>query len=226
VTFEVRAGEVLGFCGLMGAGRTEIVRAIYGLDRRRAGTVDLSGSDFAPSSPRHSVRAGVGMVTEDRLRSGSIYSYSVLQNSTLAVVASFRRLAFLNSRAELSAYKSVAARIGIKAASPSTPIGQLSGGNQQKVLLSRWLYRSPRVLILDEPTRGIDVGAKAEIYELIDRMAESGMAVIMVSSELPELLAVSDRIAVVRHGRIVHEQDAATATQEELLAHAFGVERA
>jgi inositol transport system ATP-binding protein len=224
VSFSVRRGEVLGFCGLMGAGRTEIVSGIFGLDPVSGGSIHLNGTTVVIKSPRQAVRLGLGLVTEDRLRSGSIYPFSVMKNSTITVIESFRRLLTIRATPELDAYRTVAAALGIKAGSPDSLIGELSGGNQQKVLISRWLHREPKVLILDEPTRGIDVGAKSEIYALIDQLARRGVAVIVVSSEIPELFAVCDRIAVVRHGRLVAEHDAHETSSEELLSEAFGVQ--
>lgn len=223
VSFDVSQGEVFGLCGLMGAGRTEIVSTIFGLNRRTAGTVRLNGRETDPRSPREAVAAGFGMVTEDRLRSGSIYTYSVMKNSTIPVIRRLRRRGFLHSGREAEAYARVAKLLHIRSSSRHALIGELSGGNQQKVLVSRWLHQAPKVLILDEPTRGIDVGAKAEIYDVIDEVASQQVAVIVVSSELPELLAICDRIAVIHQGRLVHIEPGATATQESLLAHAFGV---
>lgn len=223
VSFDVAEGEVFGFCGLMGAGRTEIVSTLFGLNRRTAGTVWLNGKETDPRSPREAVAAGFGMVTEDRLRSGSIYTYSVMKNSTMPVIRQMRSRGFIDAGREAEAYARVKELLRIRSTSRNTLIGELSGGNQQKVLVSRWLHRAPKVLILDEPTRGIDVGAKAEIYDVIDEVASRQVAVVVVSSELPELLAICDRIAVIHQGRLVHIEPGATATQESLLAHAFGV---
>ena len=193
VSFQVREGEILGFSGLMGAGRTEIMRGLYGLDPVDAGEVFLNGKSLHITSPKAAVNAGIGMVTEDRLTSGGIATLSVMN------------------------------KLSIKCNTPNDLIRQLSGGNQQKVIISRWILKNPRVIIMDEPTRGIDVGAKQEVYKIMEELAGMGMAIILISSELPEILALSDRICVVRNGRIVHETEPDKTTQEDLMTYAFGV---
>ncbi len=225
VNFQVRAGEVVGFCGLMGAGRTEILQAIFGIDKKDSGNVFVQGKEVFIRSPRDAVSAGIGMVTEDRLRQGAIYTMSVMHNATLAV---FNRLCnkihYNSPRKEEKLFAEKANDLSVKYSSPKAKIGELSGGNQQKVIIERWLLTEPKVLLLDEPTRGIDVGAKSEIYALIDRMSKEGKAVVMVSSEMPELLSLCDRIFVVHEGRIVFECPREKATQELLMHYAFGLE--
>ncbi len=224
INFQVRAGEVVGFCGLMGAGRTEILNAIFGIDKKDSGRVYIKGEEVFIRSPKEAVAAGIGMVTEDRLRQGAIYTMSVMHNATLAV---FNRLCnkihYNSPRKEEKLFTEKANDLSVKYSSPKAKIGELSGGNQQKVIIERWLLTEPKVLMLDEPTRGIDVGAKSEIYTLIDRMSRDGKAVVMVSSEMPELLSLCDRIFVVYEGRIVFECPREKATQELLMHYAFGL---
>lgn len=224
VNFQVRAGEVVGLCGLMGAGRTEILRAVFGIDKKDAGSVYVQGKEAVIYSPKEAVAAGIGMVTEDRLRQGVIYTMSVMHNATLAV---FNRLCnkihYSSPRKEEKLFREKANDLSVKYSSPKAKIGELSGGNQQKVIIERWLLTEPKILLLDEPTRGIDVGAKSEIYELIDRMSKEGKAIVMASSEMPELLSLCDRILVVYQGRIVFECPREEATQERLMHYAFGL---
>lgn len=224
INFQVRAGEILGFYGLMGAGRTEIMRAIFGLDDYAWGEIMIDGKKVEIRNPSQAVENNIGMLTEDRLRLGVIYTMSIMGNATLATFRKLcNRLGMFTARREKEKFLSKSGSLRIKYASENNLIGSLSGGNQQKVLLERWMLTDPRILIVDEPTRGIDVGAKQEIYELIDEMAKQGMAVVLVSSELPEVLAMSDRIIVVRGGRQVYECSHDEADQITLVSHAFGV---
>lgn len=222
VSFSVRAGEIVGFSGLMGAGRSEIMRAIYGLDRYDSGKIYLDGKEKVYHVPEAAVADGIGMVTEDRLRTGILPTLSIMQNTTIANMRGFTKFGFMNAGKEKAMFNNASRSMTVKYTSYKDTITKLSGGNQQKVILSRWISNNPRVLILDEPTRGIDVGAKAEIYGLIHKLAQNGIAIIMVSSEMPELLSTCDRIYVVRDGEIVHESSAEDATQELLAKHAFG----
>lgn len=222
ISFSVREGEIVGFSGLMGAGRSEIMRAIYGLDKYDSGKVFLDGKEKAYHVPEAAVADGIGMVTEDRLRTGILPTLSIMQNTTIANMRGFAKLGFINTRKEKDIFDKASRSMTVKYSSYKDTITKLSGGNQQKVILSRWISNNPRVLILDEPTRGIDVGSKSEIYALIQTLAEEGIAIIMVSSEMPELLGICDRIYVVRDGQIVHETPAAETTQELLAKHAFG----
>jgi len=224
INFSVRRGEVLGFAGLMGAGRTEIIQALFGTARLDSGSVLYQGKPVTIRTPRDAVKTGMGMVTEDRLRTGSIYTLSVMQNGTLVPLRKIaNRFRFFSRTKEYNFFLNEAKKFNIKYTSVDDKIGQLSGGNQQKVIFARWLSDEPKVLILDEPTRGIDVGSKAEIYRLINNLAAQGLAILLISSEMPELLALSDRIMVIREGQIVFEISGKSATQEELISHAFGV---
>lgn len=222
ISFCVHAGEVLGISGLMGAGRSEIVRAIYGLDSYTSGHIYIHGKEIKIKSPKQAVRNGIGMVTEDRMRTGAIYALSIQNNAILADL--FRianQFGIISNKKEKDAFKKMTEETSVKFSSANDLIGNLSGGNQQKVLIGRWLTENIKILILDEPTRGIDVGAKSEIYHLIKNLAMRGMAIIMISSELPELLGMSDRIMVINSGRKVYECENKNVTQEELISYAF-----
>ena len=222
INFHVRKGEVLGFCGLMGAGRSEILRAVFGIDKKTDGVILIRGREVKINSPKDAVQNGLGMVTEDRLRLGIIRALSVMANTT---IASFDKICFktgfFSKRREAKVFTGTANKLAVKYGSPDLLINQLSGGNQQKVVIGRWLLNKPEVLFLDEPTRGIDVGSKNEIYKLIDTLASQGMAIVLVSSELPELFSLCDRIAVVAQGKMVFECPREEATQELLMSHAF-----
>ncbi len=223
VSFQVRAGEILGFSGLVGAGRSEIMRAVFGIDPHTGGEIKINGKAVNIRDTKDAVNCGMGMITEDRLRMGAIHRLSVLANTTISYFDRIcGKLGFYRPSREVQAFRSVADKVAIKYSSPKEPMSQLSGGNQQKVIISRWLLTNPKVLILDEPTRGIDVGSKSEIHRLISTLAQNGMAIIMVSSEMPEILGMCDRIAVVRGGQIVFECARKDATQEILIQHAFG----
>ena len=199
ISFSVRKGEVLGFAGLMGAGRTEIMQAIFGTIRPDSGEVLYLGKPAVIRTPEDAVKIGMGMVTEDRLRTGSIYTMSVMQNGTLVTLRKLaNKFRFFSRTKERNFFIKETEQFNIKYASMDDKIGQLSGGNQQKVIFARWLSDEPKILILDEPTRGIDVGSKIEIYKLIDSLAAQGLAILLISSEMPELLILSNRILVVR----------------------------
>ena len=217
VAFEARAGEVLGFFGLMGAGRTELAKAIVGFDPIRAGRITVGGKPLVPHDTRTGVALGIGLLTEDRKSEGLMLELPVLHNTSLASLADFARLGFVDEGREKSAVQSFIDRFRVKTPGLAQPIKHLSGGNQQKVLLARWLMRGLKVIVVDEPTRGIDVGAKSEIFALIDRLAGEGLAVIMMTSEMPELLGLSDRIAVMAGGRITAMMNRGEATQEAIL---------
>ena len=222
VNFHVRAGEIVGFCGLMGAGRTEIMQSIFGLDPCTGGTVTVAGQTFHPGSTPEAISRGVAMVTEDRLRQGIIAKLPVKQNMTLAYLQKICRLGFIDSKRERRDFQRMRDAMSLKTAGETQEIGSLSGGNQQKAIIAKWLLAQPKVFILDEPTRGIDVGSKAEIYKLIGELAAQGKGIVVVSSELPELMGISDRIYVVCGGRIVHEAVRGEADAQLLMKKAFG----
>jgi ABC-type sugar transport system ATPase subunit len=220
VSFEVRAGEVVGIAGLAGAGRTELLEAIFGAQPAESGAVWVGGTQLDSTDPNRSVREGLGLLTEDRKRSGLCLNLSVAANLTLANVGAIVKGWFLQHRRESALANNYIEKLHIRPPSPARAVGRLSGGNQQKVLLARWLFAGSQVFLLDEPTRGVDVAARAEIYRLINQLAEAGAAVVMVSSDLPELLGMADRILVMRRGRLVAELPARQTTQEEVLKYA------
>ena len=217
ISFEARAGEVLGFFGLMGAGRTELAKAIVGYDPIRTGRISVAGRPLSPHSTRTGVALGIGLLSEDRKTEGLMLDLPVLQNTSLASLDQFARIGFVDEPREKSAVQAFVDRFRIKTPGLGQQIKNLSGGNQQKVLLARWLMRGLKVIVVDEPTRGIDVGAKSEIFALIDELAGQGLAVIMMTSEMPELLGLSDRIAVMAEGRITAIMPRDDATQEKIL---------
>jgi ABC-type sugar transport system ATPase subunit len=218
VSFEVRRGEVLALTGLVGAGRTETARLIFAADRRDAGTVSLDGRPLNLHSPRDAIAAGICLLTEDRKSQGLVLGRSVLENFGLPNMNRFAPGGFLRLRRESAAFDGYVEQMQIKLAGRNQAASTLSGGNQQKIVLAKWLERNAEVIIFDEPTRGIDVGAKYEIYLLINRLAAQGKAVLMISSELPEVLGMSDRILVMHEGRITGEiSDVARATQEQIM---------
>jgi rhamnose transport system ATP-binding protein len=222
VDLEVRAGEIVGLAGLVGSGRTELARVLFGLTPADGGELRLGSRALHVRSPAEAIRAGLAYVPEDRRRHGVIPEMSVAANATLAILRQLRSGPFLDAAREREIAGTFVERFAIKAPSLDTPVAHLSGGNQQKVALARWLATRPSVLILDEPTQGVDVGAKAEIHRLIVDLAAEGLAILMISSEMPEILGMSDRIAVMRGGTIVATLDRAVATQERLLALALG----
>lgn len=222
VSFDVRAGEILGLAGLVGAGRTEVARLLFGLAPRDSGTIRLDGRAIDIRTPAEAVAHGIAFVPEDRRRHGVILEMSVADNTTLAVLRRISSRGWLDSAREAALAAEYVVRLGVKTPSIDVPAGSLSGGNQQKVALARWLATDPKVLLLDEPTQGIDVGAKSEIHRLMGDLAARGLAIVMISSELPEILGMSDRIAVMHAGRIVAIVDRAGATQESILALALG----
>jgi D-xylose transport system ATP-binding protein len=223
VSFEVRAGEVLGVGGLMGAGRSELLMHVLGLwGMRRAGTVQLDGEELVARNPREALARGVALVTEDRKRYGLIPERGVAFNMSLSSLPGMRRGPFVDRNDEVRRVQAMVDELHIKALDLEQPAATLSGGNQQKVVLGKVLLTEPKVLLLDEPTRGIDVGAKLEVYELINRLTAAGQAIVLVSSELGELMGMADRIVMLCEGRIGGVFDRAEATQERLLAAAMG----
>ncbi|WP_369045289.1 sugar ABC transporter ATP-binding protein [Sinomonas sp. P10A9] len=223
ITFSLRAGEIVGLSGLVGAGRSEVARAVFGIDAYDDGDVTLGGKRLRGRSPVDAIKAGMAFVPEDRRKQGLVMEMSVSRNLTLTLRKRLSRFGLLSGRAESRVTGDWSKRLQIKAGTPTSPISTLSGGNQQKVVLGKWLSTDPRVLIIDEPTRGIDVGTKAEVHRLISELAGKGLAVLMISSELPEILGMSDRVLVMHEGRIAAQLSRAEATEETVMAAAAGV---
>ncbi len=221
ITFSVRAGEIVGLAGLVGAGRTEVAAAIFGIERAEEGTVHVQGKPLSQGAVRASIASGVALVPEDRQHEGLILPLSVADNLLLSVINSLTRFGFRSRRKERASVEKSMRALSVKAAGPGVAVNTLSGGNQQKVSLGKWLATEPRILLLDEPTRGVDVGAKAEVYRLIRSLASEGMATLLISSDLPEVLALSDRILVMREGRLAGELSRSEATEEKILAFAL-----
>jgi rhamnose transport system ATP-binding protein len=220
VSFQVRAGEIVGLAGLVGAGRSEIARAVFGVDRYDAGSVRLSGRAVPPHQPRASIRAGMAFVPEDRRQQGLVTDGSVARNITGVIRSGLARAGLLTSAAENAAAGPWASRLAVKTAALDMHAKTMSGGNQQKVVIAKWLATEPRLLIIDEPTRGIDVGTKAEVHRLLSELAGQGLAILMISSELPEVLGMADRVLVVREGAITADLDRADATPETVMTAA------
>jgi rhamnose transport system ATP-binding protein len=222
IDLTLRRGEILGLAGLVGAGRTELARILFGLTPADTGTIRIAGKPVLIRSPIEAMRHGIAYVPEDRRHHGVILDMPVAENVTLATLSQIARLGMLSFRRERGVAESFVQRLGIKTDSVDAAVGNLSGGNQQKVALARWLAASPRILILDEPTQGIDVGAKSEIHRLMSELAGLGMAIVMISSELPEILGMSDRIAVLHAGRLAGILDRQAADQERIMSLALG----
>jgi ribose transport system ATP-binding protein len=222
ISFSLRAGEVLGIAGLLGAGRSELAHVLAGADRATSGSVVINGAARALRSPADAIRAGVGLLPEDRKAQGLVALLTVARNIALPHGHRLSRFGFLSSRSETALAEPIVRDLRVKA-TPTQAVRQLSGGNQQKVVLGKWVAGDARIFIFDEPTRGVDVGAKVEIYNLMNRLTANGAGIIMISSELPELLGMSDRILVMRRGRIHAEFNAADATQERVLSAALGL---
>ncbi|MHB9035402.1 MAG: sugar ABC transporter ATP-binding protein [Armatimonadota bacterium] len=222
VSFDVRAGEILGIAGLVGAGRTEVARCIFGADLIDTGEIWVDGERADIVSPGDAIARGIALVTEDRKAQGLVLGMSVRENSTLAGLQSVSSCGFIRARDEYALASDKATELAVKTPSVDQLVGNLSGGNQQKVVLAKWLLTHSKIIIFDEPTRGIDVGSKAEIYALMNRLAADGTAIIMISSELPEILGMSDRILVMHEGRMAGELSCEEATQESIMHLATG----
>lgn len=222
VSFELRQGEILGFAGLVGAGKTELAKTIFGATRKAGGEVWLLGKRMEVLGPQDAIRQGVGLVPEDRRNAGLIVGLTVLDNVGLAALPSFAFMGRINWPSLKALVKDLIGKLAIKTPGLNQIVANLSGGNQQKVVLAKWLATQCKVLIFDEPTRGIDVGAKAEIYHLMNDLTASGVAILLMSSELPEVLGMSDRVVVVRQGRAVGEFCGSEATEERVLTYAAG----
>jgi rhamnose transport system ATP-binding protein len=222
VSFEVRRGEIVALAGLVGAGRSEVARAVFGVDRRDAGRVEAGGRALPAASPSAAMSAGIALVPEDRRQQGLVMELSIERNIGLTQLRAMRRGPLISRRIERDRAADWALRLRLKFARLADAVGVLSGGNQQKVVLAKWLATEPTVLIVDEPTRGIDVGTKAEVHRLLSELAAEGLAVLMISSELPEVLGMADRILVMHEGRLVAEIPRAAATEEKIMAAAAG----
>jgi rhamnose transport system ATP-binding protein len=222
VSLEVRAGEIVALAGLVGAGRSEVARAIFGIDRADAGHVEVAGERLAPGRPLAAMRAGLGFVPEDRRQQGLVMDLSIARNTSLTRLRALARGGLIRGSAENSLAEEWAARLQLKYHRLQDSVGTLSGGNQQKVVLGKWLATGPKVLIVDEPTRGIDVGTKSEVHRLMSELAGQGVAVLMISSELPEVLGMADRVLVMYEGRLTGELSRAEADEESVIRLATG----
>ena len=223
VSLTVRAGEVVGLGGLVGAGRSEVARALFGLDPRATGTIEVGGQAVQIRSPREAMHLGIGLVPEDRKRQGLVLQMTALANATLAVLPELSRLTMVRRGAERAIGQRYFDELSVRAPGLDAVVGGLSGGNQQKIVLAKWLAADCRVLILDEPTRGVDVGAKAQIHAIVEQLAASGVGILLISSELPELLRLSSRVVVLRDGQVAGEVSRAEATQDLLMRLMAGV---
>ncbi len=225
VSFDIREGEVFGLGGMVGAGRTEIARAIYGLDRWQSGDLRLYGKSVRFDNPSQAVRAGVGLVPENRKLDGLFFNFEGPPNITISRLKGLMRGIFLNLNDERRAGEKYVERLNITPAALERTVQFLSGGNQQKVVIARWLFSQAKLLILDEPTQGVDIGAKLEVYRVINELTKQGIGILLISSDYPELLAMSDRIAIVRDGKILHLTAADELTEHQLLSIASGAEK-
>jgi ribose transport system ATP-binding protein len=221
VSFQLRAGEIVGFAGITGSGRTELVRTIFGADPC-TGEFRIAGQPFKPRSPKDAIERGIALVTEDRKAQGLLLKLNVTVNTTISGLKRISRYGVLQLAKELSLVKKYIQELRIKTPGPNFIVANMSGGNQQKVILARWLSVGTRIFILDEPTRGIDIGSKSEIYQIMDELTKQGVGIIMISSELPEVLGMSDRIMVMREGTIVKELSRAEASEETVMYYAVG----
>jgi rhamnose transport system ATP-binding protein len=226
VSFELRRGEIVGLAGFVGAGRTEVARAVFGIDKLDSGVLEIEGKRFRPRSPRAALRRGLAYLPEDRLNQGLVQPMSIAQNASMAVLPALTPGGVLRPRRERSLARRFMEQLRIRATSVTQIVRSLSGGNQQKVVLSKWLAANPRILILDEPTHGVDVGTKADVHRTISGLAAQGLTILLISSELLEVLGMSDRILVMREGRLVAELPREEATQERVIQAAAGVTEA
>jgi len=220
VSFELHRGEILGLAGLVGAGRSEVARAIFGVEPADRGTIWLNGREAHIRSPKDALALGIAYLPEDRQQHGLVLPMNITQNVTLPILREFARLGWVDQVAEEQKAREFADRLDVRAAGLWQRVRELSGGNQQKVVLAKWLAARPQILILDEPTRGIDVGTKAAVHQLMSTLAAQGFAILMISSELPEILGMSDRIVVMREGRVTGHFTRAEANQAKIMAAA------
>jgi len=223
VSVAVRAGEVVGMFGLVGSGRSELAEVLFGAAPRTAGEVLLAGRPAKLRSPKEAIAAGVALVTEDRKATGLVLDLSVRDNASLATMRTFRRRGLIDRVRQARSVEDMAEKLDVRPRGIAKPVKQLSGGNQQKVVLSKWLLAKPKVLILDEPTRGVDVAARVDLYRMVDELTRAGLGVLMISSDLTEVLGMSDRVLVMHEGRVVADLPSAETNEEEVLAYSIGV---
>lgn len=224
ISFQVRKGEVVGVAGLMGAGRTELVETIFGYRKAESGKILIDGKEVKIKSPFDAMKHNIGYVTEDRKTKGLVLDFSIQENVSLANLKKVSSSGVVNKGREQALVKKYIEQLKIRTSSPKQSVNSLSGGNQQKVVLAKWLGTEPEILILDEPTRGVDIGAKKEIYQIINNLAESGVAILMISSELPEIIGMADRVIVMHEGKLTGEVQKADMTQELIMHYATGGE--
>ncbi len=223
VSFSVKAGEILGIAGLQGSGNSELLNGIFGTYGKSAkGSIEIDGAEYIPDSPAASIQRGLALLTNDRKTNGLVMDLNIIENATLASLPAYSRRLWLKPAAESKAAKDITESLRLKAESLYQYVDALSGGNQQKVVMAKWILTNPKVLLLDEPTRGVDIGAKHEIYELMNQWTKDGIAIVLITSEMPELLAMSDRIIVMHRGKVTAEFDRDNATQEKILTAALG----
>ena len=222
ISFNVRAGEIVALAGLVGSGRSEVARAIFGVDRYDSGSITVNGLGLNVGSPSAAMNEGIALVPEDRRQQGLFMPTSIAKNAAITMLSSLRKGFLLRASAERKIAEEWTKILQTKYASIDDPVERLSGGNQQKVVLAKWLATNPRLLIVDEPTRGIDVGTKSEVHKLLSQKAQEGLAVLMISSELPEVLGMADRVLVMREGHIVRELSRSEANSENVIAAATG----
>ncbi len=225
VSFDLHKGEILGFAGIVGAGRTETLRCVFGLDKAESGTITLNGKKLSINNPRDAIKNGIAMVTENRKEDGLVLCRSIIENTVLPSTFKNTNHGVLRKASERKVAESQCERLRVKTPSYDKVVNQLSGGNQQKVIIAKWLMMNPTILILDEPTRGIDVGAKSEIYQIMNELTEQGISIIMISSDMEEIMGMADRILVMYEGKVSGELMKNEFTQEKILAHAAEVKK-
>jgi ABC-type sugar transport system ATPase subunit len=223
ISLSIRAGEVVGMFGLVGSGRSELASCLFGAEPRCSGTLFLAGKPVHLRSPQQAISAGIALVTEDRKRTGLVLGLSVRDNASLATMRGFRRRGLIDRQRQDTAVRDMSEKLDVRPRDVRRQVGQLSGGNQQKVVLSKWLLAKPKILILDEPTRGVDVAARVDLYRMIDELTRAGLGVLMISSDLTEVLGMSDRVLVMHEGRIAADLRATDTDEEEVLAYSIGV---
>ena len=223
IDFSLRRGEILGFYGLVGSGRSELMQSLFGITKASSGVVSIAGRNVTINTPADAVSNGIVYVPEDRGRQGTITALSIFQNVTLPSLSRTSKNGFLRLAEEFRLTREYTSRLDLRAASLDSSVGNLSGGNQQKVVIAKWLATQPKIIVLDEPTKGIDIGSKAAVHEFMAELASQGLAVIMVSSEIPEILGMSDRVIVMREGRMVAELEKEDLNPETLVRYAAGI---